>query len=120
MSNSNGTSYTARSMNGIITIDDGAGTTIENGTITTDHLALNTITAEHLNQECNIWESNSGTTNYSTLASGPVNFATSTTSDINIGPSVNMISYGNLNIGTSDGLYGDKYLRLDHLVRVGG
>ena len=107
MSNSNGTSYTAHSMNGIITIDDGAGTTIENGTITTDNLALNNIIAEHLNQECNIWESNSGTTNYSTFSSGPVNFATSTTSDINIGPSVNMISYGNLNIGTSDGLYGD-------------
>ena len=45
MSNSNGTSYTARSMNGIITIDDGAGTTIENGTIITDDFTVNNFTA---------------------------------------------------------------------------
>ena len=36
MRNSNGTS--ARSMNGIITIDDGAGTVIEDGVITTNGL----------------------------------------------------------------------------------
>ena len=45
MSNSNGTSYTARSMNGIITIDDGAGTTLEDGTITTDHFTTNNLNA---------------------------------------------------------------------------
>ncbi len=45
MSNSNGTSYTARSMNGIITIDDGAGTTLEDGTITTDSFTTNSLNA---------------------------------------------------------------------------
>ena len=50
MSNSNGTSYTARSMNGIITIDDGAGTVIEDGIITTNGLKTNNILAEYINQ----------------------------------------------------------------------
>ena len=50
MSNSNGTSYTARSMNGIITIDDGAGTVIENGIIKTNGLQTNNISIRCINR----------------------------------------------------------------------
>lgn len=46
MSNTNGTNSLARSINGIITYDDGAGTLIQNGTIIT-----NTLTAKNLSVE---------------------------------------------------------------------
>ena len=40
MSSMSNVSYTNQSMNGIITLSDGMGTTIENGTITTNTLFL--------------------------------------------------------------------------------
>ena len=73
MSNSNGTSYTARSMNGIITIDDGAGTVIEDGIITTNGLKTNNILAEYVNQACSI---------FSNITSGIIQIGSSTVSSI--------------------------------------
>lgn len=58
MSNTNGTNSLARSMNGIITYDDGAGTLIQNGTIITNNFtvqnfnALNAIISGSI--KCNI------------------------------------------------------------------
>ena len=67
MSNSNGTSYTARSMNGIITIDDGAGTTLEDGTITTDHFTTNILNAVTAVISGSITTDNFTTNNINTL-----------------------------------------------------
>ena len=43
MSYSNGTAYYTKSMNGVITYDDGQGSVIENGTITTTSVEANDI-----------------------------------------------------------------------------
>ena len=67
MSNSNGTSYTARSMNGIITIDDGAGTTLEDGTITTDHFTTNILNTVNAVISGSITTDNFTTNNINTL-----------------------------------------------------
>ena len=48
MSTTTGTSYTARSMNGIITIDDGQGTTISDGKITTGSITLDTLYCDNI------------------------------------------------------------------------
>ena len=45
MSYTNGFQTLVQSMNGLLTFNDGAGTVIENGTITTQSLALNKIDA---------------------------------------------------------------------------
>ena len=110
MSNSNGTNSFARSLNGIITYDDGAGTVIQNGTVKTEKLAINSIEASNLTTDCNIWQRNSGTTYYSSFASGPINFGVSSTGNINIGPAAGIISEGNLSIGSSSGLSGNIVL----------
>lgn len=41
----------AKSMNGIVTLSDGAGTTISNGTVTTDNLVCDTMTATNMVSE---------------------------------------------------------------------
>ena len=40
--------YSAKSMNGIIVLSDGAGTTISNGTIDTDNLITDTMTSTNM------------------------------------------------------------------------
>ena len=75
MSNSNGTSYTARSMNGIITYDDGAGTVIEDGTITTTSLSLNNILASSTATAYTLW---------SNVVSGIIKIGSQTQSGLNV------------------------------------
>jgi hypothetical protein len=48
MSSSTNISINSRSMNGIITISDGAGTTIEDGTVDTDNLITETMTSTNM------------------------------------------------------------------------
>ena len=45
----------AQSMNGILSFNDGAGTLIQNGTITTNGLQTNNILAEYTNQVCSLF-----------------------------------------------------------------
>lgn len=106
MSNSNGANSLARSLNGIITYDDGSGTVIENGTIKTNNLALNTISAEYPTKTCEIWSNTTGSTYYSAYATGPIYFGLGSTSNINIGPIASISSAGNFNLATSSGLSG--------------
>ena len=75
MSNSNGTSYTARSMNGIITYDDGQGTVISDGTITTQSLSLNNILAASTNLACSL---------FSNIVSGIIQIGSSTTASLTV------------------------------------
>lgn len=49
MSNTNGFATLTKSMNGIITISDGSGTTISDGTITTDTANVNNLNVDNLN-----------------------------------------------------------------------
>ena len=55
MSNTNGSNTMERSMNGIITYDDGAGTVIENGIITTNGVQTNNILAEYTDKPCSLF-----------------------------------------------------------------
>jgi len=107
MSNTNGTNSFARSLNGIITYDDGAGTVIQNGTITTVNLAINNIVASNLATDCGIWEYNTGVTNYSRSCLGTVNLATGSKGNVNIGPVAGATSSGAINIGTASNLSGN-------------
>ena len=117
MSNSNGTSYTARSMNGIITIDDGAGTVIEDGIITTNELdvtklvvtelSTNTIKAQDPTGTCNIWQTNSGVCNYSKDATANVNFASGASANVVIGPAGATVNVSNMSIGVSSNFTGE-------------
>ena len=68
MSYTNGFQTLVQSMNGLLTFNDGAGTVIENGTITTQSLSLNNIYATLPTLVCNLWTN---------LATGTVNIATS-------------------------------------------
>ena len=106
MSNTNGTNSLARSLNVIITYDDGSGTVTENGTIITNNLALNTISAEYPTKYCNIWETNTGVTNYSSWATGTINVGNGSTGNVNIGPIAGTVSGGAINIGISTRLSG--------------
>ena len=104
MSNSNGTSYTARSMNGIITYDDGAGTVIEDGTITTTSLSLNNILASTTATAYTLW---------SNVVSGVIKIGSQTQSGLNVLIGKNIVIrddgiYSNsgdlINIGTQSGV----------------
>lgn len=117
MSNSNGANSLARSLNGIITYDDGSGTVIENGTIKTNNLALNTISAEYPTKDCDIWSNNTGSTYYSAYATGPVYFGLGSTSNINLGPIATMPSAGNFNLATSSAFTG--LINLGHAGAIG-
>lgn len=55
MSNTNGANSLARSLNGIITLDDGAGTVIQNGIVKTNGLQTNNILAEYTDQPCSLF-----------------------------------------------------------------
>ena len=104
MSNSNGTSYTARSMNGIITYDDGAGTVIEDGTITTTSLSLNNILKSTTASAYTLW---------SNVVSGVIKIGSQTQSGLNVLIGKNIVIrddgiYSNsgtlINIGTVSGV----------------
>ena len=88
MSNSNGTSYTSRSMNGIITIDDGLGTLIQNGIINTNHFTTNTFTTTHLNA-------------VNAVISGTITSDNFTTNNIN---TLNAVISGSITCNIIDGL----------------
>jgi hypothetical protein len=55
MSSTPNNPYLVKSMNGAIMIDDGGGTTISNGTITTTSLSLNNLLASATNTACYLW-----------------------------------------------------------------
>ena len=55
MSSTPNNPYLVKSMNGAITIDDGGGTSISNGTIKTSSLSLNNILATTTNTVCSLW-----------------------------------------------------------------
>lgn len=55
MSYTNGFQTLVQSMNGLLSFNDGAGTVIENGTITTQSLSLNNILATLPTLVCNLW-----------------------------------------------------------------
>ena len=99
MSNSNGTSYTARSMNGIITYDDGAGTVIEDGTITTTSLSLNNILASTTATAYTLW---------SNVVSGIIKIGSQTQSGLNVLIGKNIVI-------RDDGIYSNS----DTLINVG-
>jgi hypothetical protein len=83
MSSTTNTPYMTKSMNGIIVLSDGAGTTIEGGTITTDNLDLVNLNVD----------------NIAGIADGDnINLYTATTGDITLGSySANLISVKGIN-----------------------
>ncbi len=101
MSNTNGTNSFARSMNGIISYNDGAETVIQNGMITTEKLSINNILGEDPSTTCNIWKDNTGTTNYSDDATGIINIGSGSSGNVNLEPMAAAESAGSVNIGTS-------------------
>ena len=84
MSYTNGFQTLVQSMNGLLTFNDGAGTVIENGTITTQSLSLNNILATITNTSVSLWSNfTTGTANLLTgLTSGTINLGNSTVSII--------------------------------------
>lgn len=82
MAYSNGFQTVIQSMNGTLSFNDGSGTIIENGTITTQSIALNNIPASLPTLIVNLWSNfTSGTANLLTgLTSGTINFGNSTVS----------------------------------------
>ena len=80
MSNTNGVAYRDKSMNGVITISDGGGTTISNGTITANTLKINELTTNTIK---------------STTPSATVNAYIANTGNINIGGSTSTLKLSN-------------------------
>lgn len=66
MSSSNGSDYTTKSMNGIITLSDGMGSVIEDGTITATNIAIDNLKAITNGNTCSIY-ANAGTVSYGNL-----------------------------------------------------
>ena len=119
MSTTTGTSYTARSMNGIITIDDGQGTTISDGQITTNSMSLDSLYCDNIQTKNNtdnayLYTTTSGivyigqnaTTSTDTINCNTINAITpstnvqvyqNSTGSISIGD----LSTGNIKIGTA-------------------
>lgn len=75
MSYTNGVQTLVQSMNGLLVFNDGAGTVIENGVITTQSLSLNNIIANLPTVVVNLWSNfTTGTANLLTnLTSGTIN-----------------------------------------------
>jgi hypothetical protein len=83
MSSTTNTPYMTKSMNGIIVLSDGAGTVIENGTITTDNLDLVNLNVDNIKG----------------IADGDnINLYTATTGDIQIGS----LSTSSININADE------------------
>lgn len=106
-----------KSMNGVITIDDGMGTVIEDGVISATELdvaqivvtelATNTIKAQDPTATCNIWQTNSGVCNYSKDATANVNFASGASANVVIGPAGATVNVSNMSIGVSSNFTGE-------------
>ncbi|MEI8138202.1 MAG: hypothetical protein WCH21_12830, partial [Bacteroidota bacterium] len=94
-------------MNGIITIDDGAGTVIQNGTIITNNLALNTISAEYPTKDCDLWSNNSGSTYIASNCTGTVSVGMFALGNFNLGPSAFTVTNKNMNFCTATGMSGN-------------
>jgi len=98
-------------MNGILAFNDGAGTTIQGGVITSNELDVallvvaeldtNLINAKTPSTSCTMWDTNTGVTNYSGGCSGTINLGNASTGNLNIGPIAGAVSGGALNIATS-------------------
>jgi hypothetical protein len=104
MSNTNGVAYRDKSMNGVITISDGGGTTISNGTITANTLKINELTTNTIKSTTpsatvNAYISNTGNVNIggatSTLKLSNTIEPFSTVSPVNLFPSASNIVVGN-------------------------
>ena len=80
MSSTSGNATYIKSMNGIITLDDGAGTVIEDGTITTDSFSTTNFDATNI-----VCDSISTGEITSKVLANPINVLTTTTGQINIG-----------------------------------
>jgi hypothetical protein len=107
MSSTPNNPYLVKSMNGTITISDGMGVIIENGTIIAKEFDTNTIKPSNPNDTCNIWENCASDTHYSKSSTGTVNLAINSKANVNIGPTAGNISDGNINIATSTALTGN-------------
>ena len=107
MSSTPNNPYLVKSMNGTITISDGMGVVIENGTIIAKEFDTNTIKPSNPNNTCNIWENCASDTHYSKSSTGTVNLGINSTANVNIGPTAGNISNGNINIATSTALTGN-------------
>ena len=118
MSNTNGTNSLARSINGIITYDDGAGTLIQNGKIITNTFITNTFNALNAvvgiigsnagSIKCNIIDAlndiNSGSicSLFNNVVLGEIFIACLNTFKINIGNATSIINLGSFRFfGTS-------------------
>jgi len=104
MSNTNGVAYRDKSMNGVITISDGGGTTISNGTITANTLKINELTTNTIkstspSSTVNAYIANTGNVNIggatSTLKLSNTIEPFSTVSPVNLFPSASNIVVGN-------------------------
>ena len=79
MSSTTNTPYMTKSMNGIIVLSDGAGTTIEGGTITTDNLDLVNLNVDNI-----AGIANGDNINLYTATTGDIQIGSLSTSSINI------------------------------------
>ena len=104
MSSTPNNPYLVKSMNGAITIDDGAGTSISNGTIKTSSLSLNNILATTTNNVCSLW---------SNIVSGFIYIGSQTQSGLSVFIGKNIVIkddgiYTNsgtlMNVGTESGV----------------
>ena len=78
MSSTTNTPYMTKSMNGIIVLSDGAGTTIEGGTITTDNLDLVNLNVDNIagianNDNINLYTATTGTVQLGSLSTTAIN-----------------------------------------------
>ena len=110
MSSTPNNPYLVKSMNGVIIIDDGAGTVIENGVISSNELdvntlnvatlSTNTINAKYPLTSCEIY-GNTTDSYYSQNATGPIYFGLGSSGNINVGAIATQVSNGAVNIATS-------------------
>lgn len=116
MSSQTNNPYLVKSMNGVITIDDGMGTVIEDGIITTNELDVTTLKVETLSTNfilpkdtgiCQIWRTGANTCYFANAISGTANFATATSGNVVFGTSGSTVNASNISIGTSTGLTGE-------------
>ena len=107
MSNSNGTNSLARSLNGIITYDDGSGTVIQNGTVITNNLAMNIISAQNPATDCELWSNNTGSTYIASNCTGTVSFGMFALGNFNLGPSGFTVTNKTMNFCTASGMSGN-------------
>jgi len=91
MSSTPNNPYLVKSMNGVITIDDGGGTVISDGVITTNELDVSVLKVDNLSTNfivakdpgiAQIWQTGANTCYFANAISGTANFATSTSGNV--------------------------------------